>query len=206
MLGIFKTNRLKVCNHPELGSDQTALYKDISRINHSCAPNCVWSWKKENLARQEVRACREINKGEEILASYINDVETMSQEDRVKKLENWGFACNCQVCSKTGKELESNDKVRLQIKKFHNEMLKYEMMGNVKEALQSGKKKLAQMEIIKSETALGKPGALIECFKLSVGMLSFKEAEMYRKEAMELSKKLGDNYMYSYQKETNFLS
>ena len=118
----------------------------------------------------------------------------------MKKLENWGFACICQVCSKTGKELEENEKVRLQIKKFHNEIPKHGMKGRVKEALQSGKKKLAQMEIIKSETVLGKPGALLECYKLAIEMLSFKEAEMYRNEAMDLSKKLGDNFMYNYQK------
>ena len=173
-MGIFNTNRMEVCNVPELGKSESALYQDISRINHSCAPNCVWSWNKENLARKEVRACREINKGEEIVASYINFETVLSREERMNDLENWDFLCQCQVCSKTGKELEKNEKVRLQIKKLHNEIREHLFRGKVKEALMRARKKLDLMETIKNETALWKPDALRMCYELSVKMLSLR--------------------------------
>ena len=57
---IFRTNCMNVCGFAELGVEESAVYNSISRINHSCSPNAVWSCKNGNVRRQEARACRNI--------------------------------------------------------------------------------------------------------------------------------------------------
>ena len=89
-----------------------ALYPTIPRMNHSCSPNAVWSWKKGNTKRKDVRAIRKsvskdlnrlnsleflrISEGDEICSNYIDDVETnynttktrqVSKNDNIYKLK-----------------------------------------------------------------------------------------------------------------------
>ncbi len=100
MLGKFFSNSVGVCAHREFDNNEKAVYINISRINHSCAPNCSLSWKMEDIRRKEVRACRQIQKGEEIVTSYISSChkgEALFREERREALEDWGFTCQCQV-------------------------------------------------------------------------------------------------------------
>ena len=47
---IVLANWISVCySGNDFGVNASALYEDVSRINHSCAPNCVWSWKKDDV-------------------------------------------------------------------------------------------------------------------------------------------------------------
>ena len=56
--------------------DEFGVYKNISRINHSCQPNCVHYQLRnssENDAKsntEQVRSMKTIEKGEEITISY----------------------------------------------------------------------------------------------------------------------------------------
>ena len=45
-----------------------ALYPTIPRINHSCCPNVVWSWKQGNHKRKEVRALHR-----SVMNNYMDD-------------------------------------------------------------------------------------------------------------------------------------
>jgi len=58
-------------------------------------------------------ALREIEAGEEIEASYIPLLK--SWKERQARLNQYGFACGCEVCAKEGKEREDSDKVRRRI-------------------------------------------------------------------------------------------
>ncbi|KAH9216055.1 hypothetical protein DL95DRAFT_522942 [Leptodontidium sp. 2 PMI_412] len=83
-----------------------------SKINHSCAPNCIWVFNKSEL---QLRAVKNIRGGEELTVSY--DAYAGAREEnysrgtvkshwngnahkkRVKKLkERWGFECACTLC------------------------------------------------------------------------------------------------------------
>ena len=55
---------------PESGA-RAGLYPGIARINHSCAPNVVWSWTRGNARRKQVRAVIKS-------ASLINSQITLS--------------------------------------------------------------------------------------------------------------------------------
>jgi hypothetical protein len=89
------------------------LYNVISRLNHSCQPNVIWSTNDDNPPYlQEVRALRDIPAGEEMTASYLRASKLRSRAERQEMLRNWAFICNCPVCSLTGADLEKNEKSR----------------------------------------------------------------------------------------------
>ena len=107
------------------------LYPNIARINHSCAPNVVWSWTNGNKQRKEVRALTEydkslfdcriiikylssVNPGEELCTNYIDDYHTNynTRDVRRKVLSGWHFTCMCSVCSLSEDKLQDNNDIR----------------------------------------------------------------------------------------------
>ena len=68
--GLIETYRLYVCLFlcPDIQVEGSGLYPKIARINHSCAPNSIWTWvaRDRSRRRKEVRACRPIRRGEEV--------------------------------------------------------------------------------------------------------------------------------------------
>ena len=45
--------------------------KEATTLNHSCSPNAVWSWVASDKTKRqkEVRVCKDVEEGEEILVS-----------------------------------------------------------------------------------------------------------------------------------------
>ena len=73
---------------------ESAVFETISMINHSCAPNVAWFTEEMDKTRREVRVCRHIKEGEEILASYIGLSEfPLRQERRDSLMTTWAFVC-----------------------------------------------------------------------------------------------------------------
>ena len=66
-------------------------------------PSAEFRWN-ERLSRQEIRAIRNINIGEEITLCYFTiEIMEMSKEDRQAYMEDhYGFKCGCEVCSLEG--------------------------------------------------------------------------------------------------------
>ena len=48
VLRIFEANSIDLCSHQEMNINKSGLYQTISKINHSCSPNVVWTWLKED--------------------------------------------------------------------------------------------------------------------------------------------------------------
>ena len=146
-----------------LDCDASALYQNLSRINHSCAPNCVWSGKKENIYVKEIRAVRKIEKGTEIVACYFDNDEFISRNERRELLKkNWNFHCNCEICDLKEEELKENEKVWSKIRNHHENVAYLGRRGDVIGALANAEKKLDLMLTIKDEVILNLPTALLE--------------------------------------------
>ena len=120
-----KVTRIAFFNNVRLPSNskETGLYHQISLINHSCNPNAVWTWVKDDVRRKQVRAIKTIRKNEEICTDYLSGkMFSMGlRKDRIEqivKLAN--FICRCTECSLQGEALEENENARreyLDIKK-----------------------------------------------------------------------------------------
>jgi len=105
--GIIATNALP------LGDDLTegAVYRMISRINHTCAPIAAHSWnsttRKEHLHTIEDIPARSL-----ILTSYISML--WKRSDRQKTLnQNFRFACQCSANHSDGWGGWSSQRVHL---------------------------------------------------------------------------------------------
>jgi hypothetical protein len=106
LTGILLTNGFSL----ETSSSQTTsettrgLFLEISRINHSCRPNCmqIWSWRRRVM---ELVPVRDIEVGEEITITYMPDGENRGVKETRKLLkDNFGFFCECKVCVAEGGE------------------------------------------------------------------------------------------------------
>jgi hypothetical protein len=64
-----------------------------SYINHSCLPNVSRSFIGNFII---IRAARDMKSGEELTWGYVSP--GVSREERQKKLRNWGFVCDCELC------------------------------------------------------------------------------------------------------------
>lgn len=82
-----------------------------SYINHSCSgSNCTWSVYGDTFF---VRAVRPINKGDEILISYVNI--TWPYKHRLSVIRDHKFECDCDLCQYEEGEDEDTVEEREQI-------------------------------------------------------------------------------------------
>lgn len=70
-----------------------ALFRDASRINHSCQPNCVQFFNPSS-GRVSIVALRPIHFGEEITIAYCPPICPREEKTRMLK-----FSCGCSFCS-----------------------------------------------------------------------------------------------------------
>lgn len=83
-----------------LNNEGSGLYVMQSKINHSCAPNAEITFPHGN-HNLEIKALRNINSGEEICISYLDECQLeRSRHSRQKYLqENYIFLCECEKCT-----------------------------------------------------------------------------------------------------------
>ena len=82
-----------------MNNEGSGLFAKQSTINHSCQPNSVVEFPFNN-HELVVNASRNIDAGEEILISYLDECELeRSRHSRNKMLsENYLFNCDCAKC------------------------------------------------------------------------------------------------------------
>merc|ERR1719239_9514 len=81
------------------------VFLNISRINHSCAPNCIDSAGSDENEKR-VLALRRIRQGEELSLSYLHAPEG-SKAMRAAELNYWNFNCTCELCVCEGRRESS---------------------------------------------------------------------------------------------------
>ena len=62
-----RRNVYSICDD-ELQSFGAGVYPAMAAVNHSCAPNCVATFRR---AKLELRAMKSVAKGEELTISYV---------------------------------------------------------------------------------------------------------------------------------------
>jgi len=99
-------------------NDRLTLQINSAFMRHSCTPNTTLYGSFEAGTHLEVRAVKDISKGEEVTYCYITEVNFTSQIEMKKYLtESFGFDCNCPVCS--GK-VSNQDEIRSELEKIMN--------------------------------------------------------------------------------------
>ena len=82
----------------------TALYPLISKVNHSCAPNCMPLWSRDCTARLVVTTA--LSPGDELTIDYLanGDAEDDGSAQATRRRRKWlrtqyGFECQCERCN-----------------------------------------------------------------------------------------------------------
>jgi hypothetical protein len=104
--------------HEDLMYTYLRVYKDISRINHSCVPNAVVSYNEKSSTGQ-VRALKAIQPQEEILIEYLPSAAQAFQtrDVRVKAFQtDWKFTCLCAACANNDQD-ELRTRLQLNLNK-----------------------------------------------------------------------------------------
>ncbi|KAK0433423.1 hypothetical protein EV421DRAFT_1997324 [Armillaria borealis] len=73
----------------------TSVYKDLSRVNHSCSPNTHRKFYMTSFSMQ-LRAARDIEEGEEIFTTYTGILRPTAE--RAEALLPYGIKCTCRAC------------------------------------------------------------------------------------------------------------
>ncbi|KAG0040238.1 SET and MYND domain-containing protein 3 [Podila clonocystis] len=68
--------------------------QSMAFMNHSCIPNCVYIFRGPKV---ECRVIRDIQPGEEVTISYIDQIGTTKERQRQLK-EQYHFVCECPLC------------------------------------------------------------------------------------------------------------
>jgi hypothetical protein len=111
-LRIFRNNNFTTAK-PGSEDESSALFLDISRINHSCSPSAVWSWcaQKDEMS---VQAVVKIAARQEIHISYLSDGDLLNTRAMRRSLleSQYGFFCQCSACGsgEDGTESDANRK------------------------------------------------------------------------------------------------
>jgi len=92
LTGIWETNGIPYGADGQTGG----LFLLLSRLNHSCAPNCARAWS-ETMQREELVALRDVAAGEELTSAYFDVLASRAQR-RAHAAEAFGFDCHCALC------------------------------------------------------------------------------------------------------------
>ncbi|KAH8159702.1 hypothetical protein CIB48_g8545 [Xylaria polymorpha] len=118
---IFRTNSFLTGSHDGKSKFQS-LFATVSRINHSCRPNCAYFFDPNTFA-QNVVAVRAISKGEELSLAYIDPI--LPQAERLKRLKAWGFECTCERCGASAAQAAESDQNMMEIQRLWQQVDNY---------------------------------------------------------------------------------
>jgi len=188
----------------EEDEDHQALFPKFSKINHSCAPNCVFYIDDDR--NMKVVAITKIRKGEEILITYIpsdRDGYCLLKIDRLRLLKKWDFTCSCNICSLGGQELARNEALK---KSLIGLTEKQDENGTICDVDDARKKLTLEVEIVNImkklglETVRDLPTSLLRCYLYSK-VLQIQGVSLtycpttYRKAAYDEARILGDGFV-----------
>jgi len=197
LFGVFQANSIELTDldRKKTKSLGAALFLTISRINHSCLPNAVWSYNI-NKKMLEVRASRHIAEGEEVFVCYC-DSSAMGEERRKYLEARFNFQCDCKVCSLEDEDLKENEKLRKEILGLNNNMEDI-YKEKPEKALKYAKMKLERMEKIKPEIISLFPQVYMDCYELCMELGEEEIGRIFAHKGKQVAKMIrGDNALFS---------
>ena len=91
----------------ELVNNIHAVYTEFTRLSHSCAPNCSFSFRGKEV---HCYARTRIKEGEELTITYRGNVDLMpTHERRLLYLATKFFTCHCPRCDAIGDDMRQFD-------------------------------------------------------------------------------------------------
>jgi hypothetical protein len=111
ILSIFRSNAFNLGNRSPM---QQAVFRRISRMNHSCVPNSQGNFH-ETLGSLNVHATRDIQVGEELTLNYLQEEGAARESRQSRLLSGYGFTCDCQACDMTSFQGRLGEQNRLQM-------------------------------------------------------------------------------------------
>ncbi|KAL8280530.1 hypothetical protein RQP46_007178 [Phenoliferia psychrophenolica] len=124
VLQIWAANSKAVSGSPYEPYHYWAVFPSLSRVNHSCTPNCVITFDSTT-QKGTLRTVRDVAPEGEFAISYLPIHEPRSVRQRSLRTY-WGFRCTCYSCSlpEAGPLSEASDQRRYRIsnceKIFHD--------------------------------------------------------------------------------------
>ncbi|KAG8668065.1 hypothetical protein FPOAC2_10167 [Fusarium poae] len=110
--GIVRTNALPM-------DDESGIFLVACRINHACDNNAQRIWN-ESIKIHTVHVLRDIDEGEEITISYLQDVLNNRRTRQKALREKFNFDCTCHLCSLPFKLSVESDRRIDEILKLEN--------------------------------------------------------------------------------------
>ena len=92
----------------DAGRRSSAVYTTYCRLNHSCVPNVHGAWNPTR-RRQTMFALRDIERGEQLLVSYLAVLDQPRDARRAELASSFGFECRCTRCQLSGASLAQSD-------------------------------------------------------------------------------------------------
>ena len=92
----------------DAGRRSSAVYTTYCRLNHSCVPNVHGAWNATR-RRQTMFALRDIERGEQLLVSYLAVLDQPRDARRAELASSFGFECRCTRCLLSGASLARSD-------------------------------------------------------------------------------------------------
>eukprot|EP00092_Neocalanus_flemingeri_P002902 GFUD01003104.1.p1 GENE.GFUD01003104.1~~GFUD01003104.1.p1 ORF type:complete len:240 (-),score=65.47 GFUD01003104.1:111-830(-) len=94
----------------ETNSFQNGVFLKIARFNHSCRPNCEFTWNLQTKRREIWTECG-VREGEELTINYSRlDRGVSTRQRRTYLRELFHFECACELCDKTEQEIEEEER------------------------------------------------------------------------------------------------
>ena len=184
-----------------------ALYFTLSRVKHSCGPNIILSpVGGKSIGKIEIRACRDIKKGDELRADYLPGINLFEPKEVRTKVFGERFVCDCPVCLLSEKkDSEKNETTRKNIKEHYRNTSIYMTLGDFLQALDHCKAMLGEMELLGDEVFQKRVSVSLECWQLAVlAKLQRPEAEVdvetLREKARQLCCVLGKSQLSKWEK------
>ncbi|KAK5134582.1 hypothetical protein LTR08_006368 [Meristemomyces frigidus] len=108
------------------------LYKDLSRLNHSCEPNAIVEWNP-TLSKGTLHALVAIPAGQELWIDYMAGAERCLRTTTNRRADlsrYYNFLCECHVCSNNRNGKSANNRLRVRALRLYTEMSDPEDQGD----------------------------------------------------------------------------